>query len=138
MQWAPISRRVLQALPRVRCVVRYGVGVNNIDLDAAADLGVMVVNVPDYCLEEVSNHAVAMILSLAKQDGSAVIDLIDTGTGIPAEAAAKIFDAYYSTKKGGTGLGLAMAKRIVKEHGGDISVRSEPGKGTDFTLRLPV
>jgi signal transduction histidine kinase len=79
-----------------------------------------------------------MILSLARQNGEAVIDLIDTGTGIPADAAAKIFDAYYSTKKGGTGLGLAMAKRIVKEHGGDISVTSEVGKGTDFTVRLPV
>jgi two-component system, NtrC family, sensor histidine kinase HydH len=83
-------------------------------------------------------HGGEMILSLARQDGQAVIDLIDTGTGIPPDAAAKIFDAYYSTKKGGTGLGLAMAKRIVKEHGGDISVTSEVGKGTDFRVRLPV
>ena len=67
VQWAPITRRVMQALPRARCMVRYGVGVNNIDLDAAADLGVMVVNVPDYCLEEVSNHAVTMMMSLAKR-----------------------------------------------------------------------
>ncbi|MBI2679487.1 MAG: C-terminal binding protein [Candidatus Solibacter usitatus] len=67
VQWAPITRRVMQALPRARCMVRYGVGVNNIDLDAAADLGVTVVNVPDYCLEEVSNHAVTMMMALAKR-----------------------------------------------------------------------
>src|SRR5262245_51308707 len=57
VQWAPISRNVLEALPNVRCVVRYGVGVDNIDLAAAKSLGVTIANVPDYCVEEVSNHA---------------------------------------------------------------------------------
>jgi D-3-phosphoglycerate dehydrogenase len=67
VQWAPITRRVLEALPRVRCIVRYGVGVNNFDLDAARDRGVTAVNVPDYCMEEVSNHALAMMLSLGRR-----------------------------------------------------------------------
>jgi len=67
VQWAPITRWVLQSLPRVKCVVRYGIGVNNIDLDAAKELGVTVANVPTYCLEEVSNHALAMILSLGRR-----------------------------------------------------------------------
>jgi D-3-phosphoglycerate dehydrogenase / 2-oxoglutarate reductase len=66
VQWAPITRRVLQALPRLKGVVRYGIGVNNIDLDAARELGIGVANIPTYCLEEVSNHALAMILSLAR------------------------------------------------------------------------
>jgi signal transduction histidine kinase len=64
--------------------------------------------------------------------------VIDTGGGIPADAVDKVFQAYYSTKKGGTGLGLPMASRIAAEHGGKLSVRSEPGKGSDFTLRLPL
>jgi signal transduction histidine kinase len=68
----------------------------------------------------------------------AVIDVIDTGPGIPPEQAEKIFQAYYSTKKGGTGLGLAMARRIVEEHGGQIGVRSEPTKGSDFFVKLPM
>lgn len=68
----------------------------------------------------------------------AVIDVIDTGPGIPPEQAEKIFQAYYSTKKGGTGLGLAMARRIVEEHGGQIGVRSEPNKGSDFFVKIPV
>ena len=63
--------------------------------------------------------------------------MIDTGSGIPPDALDKIFHAYYSTKRGGTGLGLAMAQRIVQEHGGKLTVSSEPGKGSDFTLRLP-
>ena len=67
VQWAPVTRRVLEALPNVRCIVRYGVGVNNFDLDAARDLGVVAANVPDFCVEEVANHAMAMILSLCRR-----------------------------------------------------------------------
>lgn len=67
VQWAPVTRRVLEALPNVRCIVRYGVGVNNFDLDAARDLGVVAANVPDFCVEEVANHALAMILSLCRR-----------------------------------------------------------------------
>jgi signal transduction histidine kinase len=79
-----------------------------------------------------------MILSLVNSDGQAVIDVIDTGRGIPPQAIEQIFQAYYSTKKGGTGLGLATARRIAQEHGGSIQVRSEVGKGSDFSLRLPL
>ena len=67
VQWAPVTRRVLESMPKVRCIVRYGVGVNNFDLAAAHDLGVTAANVPDYCVEEVSNHALAMILSLGRR-----------------------------------------------------------------------
>src|SRR6185436_3971591 len=78
-------------------------------------------------------------LILAVSDGpqEAVIDVIDTGSGIDAEVISRIFDAYYSTKKSGTGLGLAMTRRIAEEHGGRVSVTSEVGKGSDFALHLP-
>ena len=79
-----------------------------------------------------------LILTLSHTSGEAVIDVIDTGNGIPQEAIDRIFQAYYSTKKGGTGLGLPMAQRIAAEHGGALSVKSEAGKGSDFTLRLPL
>ena len=79
-----------------------------------------------------------LILSATAGDKQAVIDVIDTGPGIPADMQEKIFQAYYSTKKGGTGLGLAMARRIVEVHRGEILIRSEVGKGTDFSIRLPV
>ncbi len=67
VQWAPVTRMVLQALPQVRCIVRYGVGVNNFDLDAAKDLGVVAANVPDFCVDEVADHALAMIMSLCRR-----------------------------------------------------------------------
>jgi signal transduction histidine kinase len=78
-----------------------------------------------------------LIVSADVAGDDAVIDVIDTGAGIPADAVEKIFQAYYSTKKGGTGLGLAMAQRIVQEHGGELAVSSEVGKGSDFKVRLP-
>jgi len=68
----------------------------------------------------------------------AVIDVIDTGVGISDRACERIFDLYFSTKEDGMGLGLAVSRRIVEEHGGDISVQSEPGKGSQFTVRLPL
>jgi two-component system sensor histidine kinase HydH len=82
-----------------------------------------------------------LILGASVIDSSppwASIDVIDTGPGVPAEQSEKIFQAYYSTKKGGTGLGLAMTRRIVEEHGGQIGVRSDAGKGSDFFIRLPM
>lgn len=79
-----------------------------------------------------------LILATSRAERHAIIDVIDTGKGIAPEAVDKIFRAYYSTKKGGTGLGLAMARRIIGEHGGRIDVRSEIGKGSDFKLFLPM
>jgi len=79
-----------------------------------------------------------LILSLTVGGKHAVIDAIDTGTGIPPEQVDHIFTAYYTTKKHGTGIGLAMARRIAEEHGGKIGVRSDVGKGSDFWIALPL
>ncbi|HSB71649.1 MAG TPA: C-terminal binding protein [Candidatus Methylomirabilis sp.] len=64
LQYAPITGRVLDELPRCRVAVRYGVGVDTVDLAAATDHGVVVANVPDYCMDEVSDHALAVALDL--------------------------------------------------------------------------
>lgn len=79
-----------------------------------------------------------LILGARRAENEAIIEVIDTGGGISPEAVRQIFDAYYSTKKGGTGLGLAMAKRIAEEHGGRITVDSEVGKGSAFQIHLPL
>ncbi|MHC5537504.1 PAS domain-containing sensor histidine kinase [Singulisphaera rosea] len=72
--------------------------------------------------------------------GFVEIDVIDTGHGIPAEIRDKIFDPFFTTKPigQGTGLGLSISYGIVQTHGGTISVDSEPGRGTHFTIRLPL
>jgi D-3-phosphoglycerate dehydrogenase / 2-oxoglutarate reductase len=66
-QYAPISRRVIESLPHLKVVSRYGIGVDTVDIPAATENGVIVANVTDYCLEEVSDHAAALILSVARK-----------------------------------------------------------------------
>ena len=66
------------------------------------------------------------------------MEISDTGVGIDAETLARIFEPYFSTRAAGTGLGLAIVHKAVEEHGGDISVESEIGKGTRVLIKLPV
>ncbi|HHV79168.1 MAG TPA: PAS domain-containing protein [Firmicutes bacterium] len=68
----------------------------------------------------------------------AQVSFEDTGVGIPEEEQEKIFDMFYSTKKGGTGLGLPLVQRIVDEHKGYMELVSKVGKGTRFTVNLPL
>ncbi len=74
------------------------------------------------------------------QDGerTAAVEVSDTGPGLSREEQAKVFKPFYSTKVGGTGLGLSTTQRIVAEHGGELDLHSEPGRGTCFTIRLPL
>jgi signal transduction histidine kinase len=66
-----------------------------------------------------------------------LLELIDTGPGMEAETLAKAFRTFYSTKQGGSGLGLPTARKIVEAHGGTIDVESAPGRGTKVTIWLP-
>jgi two-component system sensor histidine kinase HydH len=66
-----------------------------------------------------------------------VLEVTDTGVGIPPEVRDRIFDAFYSTRPAGSGLGLPTTRKIVEAHGGTVRVESEPGKGSQFTVRLP-
>lgn len=79
-----------------------------------------------------------LMVGAALEPDAAVIRITDTGPGIGPDAVKRIFDAYFTTKKGGTGLGLPMTKRIAEEHGGSLELSSEVGKGSRFTLRLPL
>ncbi len=66
------------------------------------------------------------------------ITFADTGGGISPENMSKVFEPYYTTKAGGSGLGLLIVRRIVREHGGEIDLVSDAGKGLTFTIRLPL
>jgi signal transduction histidine kinase len=66
------------------------------------------------------------------------VRVIDTGSGIDAEQHKRIFEPFFTTKPGGTGLGLYITHDIVKRHGGSLTVQSEPGRGTTFTVELPL
>ncbi len=83
-------------------------------------------------------HGGELLIRVGADRARAVIEVIDTGPGIGPEDIDRIFQVYYSTKKGGSGLGLPTARRIVHEHGGTLQVQSELGKGTRFVIGLPL
>jgi PAS domain S-box-containing protein len=78
-------------------------------------------------------------LKTGREDGRVKLEITDEGCGIPPEIVDRIFDPFFSTKEigKGTGLGLAISYGIIKDHGGDILVRSQPGQGSTFTILLP-
>ena len=71
-------------------------------------------------------------------NGMVVVRIADTGVGISEENRKRLFSPFFTTKKNGTGLGLAITYRIIENHHGTIDVASEPGKGTTFTVKIPV
>ncbi|MBN2064545.1 MAG: hypothetical protein JW745_07060 [Sedimentisphaerales bacterium] len=79
-----------------------------------------------------------LIIRSQGSGGEQLIEIIDTGPGIPLENLEKIFDPYFTTRSGGTGLGLPTCRRIIEEMNGHITLHSEPGKGTAFTIALPL
>jgi two-component system, sporulation sensor kinase E len=72
-----------------------------------------------------------------RDDTHALISFIDTGSGMSAENLGRVFEPYFTTKPSGTGLGLLIVRRIVREHGGELSIESSEGKGLTLTIRLP-
>ncbi|MDX9783965.1 MAG: ATP-binding protein [Spirochaetia bacterium] len=77
-------------------------------------------------------------IGVEQADDELRISVSDTGTGIPEELLTKIFEPYFTTKKSGTGLGLTITFKIIKEHSGDISLESKEGEGSTFTIHLPI
>jgi signal transduction histidine kinase len=78
-----------------------------------------------------------ILVSTVREGAHVLLRVTDTGAGIPVDVQPHVFEPYFSTKKTGTGLGLPTVRRVVEELGGSLTMESEPGKGTQFTLRLP-
>ncbi len=96
-------------------------------------------NAADACSEDQlkSNHKVEFVVK--RQKGQILFEISDNGIGMDPETSEKIFDMFYSGKgKQGTGLGLFITQRIVKQHGGKISVSSEKGRGTRMIIHIPI
>lgn len=83
-------------------------------------------------------HGGALKLEVKTSGDRFVIAVADTGGGIPEELLPRIFEPYFTTKEGGLGLGLSIARRIAEAHGGTLAVESEPGRGSRFELSLPL
>jgi two-component system, NtrC family, nitrogen regulation sensor histidine kinase NtrY len=79
----------------------------------------------------------ALSVRTSQSGNRAMVEISDTGTGLTAEECERLFTPYYTSKAHGTGLGLAIVQSVISDHGGRISVRSEPRNGTTFTIELP-
>ena len=101
-------------------------------------LTVLVDNAVDACVE--AGNSVPRIVSVTAcvDDGHIRIDVSDNGVGMDEEVREHVFEDFYSTKGSmGTGLGLVVVQKIIREHGGEIDFTSAPGRGTTFTIRIP-
>ena len=103
----------------------------------AESLQAALVNLVKNALESMPDGGQLIARTRVTRQGVA-LDLIDTGCGMDERTAMKMFEAFYSTKSGGSGLGLPTARRIIEAHGGRIGVHSEAGRGTQFTLEFPM
>lgn len=121
----------------VRIVETLAPGLPEILLDAEA-LGRAIGNIILNAVEASPSGGQVRVTSAPQADGGVEIQIDDQGSGIPATERERIFEPYYTTKTSGTGLGLAMAWKIVSEHGGRIEIDEAPGGGARFRLMLPV
>jgi signal transduction histidine kinase/FixJ family two-component response regulator len=120
-----VSKELTSGLPRVEAVGDYLKQVFiNIILNAAEAMP--------------QGGELAIKSGLDQENDQLTITFSDSGVGIPAGHLPYVFEPFYTTREGGTGLGLAISYSIVEQHGGRIEVKSEEGKGTTFTVRLPL
>jgi len=93
-------------------------------------------NVIKNSIESMSRHGILRIRT-NRDDTHVTVSFTDTGGGMSAENLSRVFEPYFTTKPSGTGLGLLIVRRIVREHGGELSIESSEGKGVTLTIRLP-
>jgi signal transduction histidine kinase len=83
-------------------------------------------------------HGGTLTVEAVRKDDSIRISVSDTGVGLEEEFVGKVFDQFFTTRERGLGLGLAMTKRVIEEHGGSISFTSRKGEGSTVDLSLPI
>jgi two-component system nitrogen regulation sensor histidine kinase NtrY len=134
---AQLFQAQLQAPGRtlITCALELDRGVGTIEADPELlhrAISNLVLNAMD-AMEEGGT----LTLRSKRADGKAIIEVADTGCGLTPEECGRIFTPYYTSRQHGTGLGLSIVQSVVSDHGGRISVRSVPGRGTTFVIELP-
>jgi len=122
----------------IRLHFDYGPAIDQIVLDRGL-LRQALMNLLQNAFDALDDKGGGEVIVRARVKGDLLgLEVIDTGCGIAAVNHERMFRPYFTTKKKGTGMGLAMVRRIVEEHGGQITFESEVGKGTRFVMLLPV
>jgi two-component system, LuxR family, sensor kinase FixL len=103
----------------------------------ATSLSQVLVNLLANAREAEARNVKIETATVAESPGSIKIEVTDDGSGMTSDIAAKLFEPFFTTKSGGTGLGLWLSQRIIRDHSGAIAVESSPGKGTTFVMTLP-
>jgi len=103
----------------------------------------LILNACDACeagRAEAGKPAITVTLRAVANGHAPAVEVViaDTGVGIPPDQLKRVFEPYFTTKKHGTGLGLALVRQTIHDHGGSVAVASEPGRGTAFTVTLPL
>jgi signal transduction histidine kinase len=133
----------------VLALAREELSTRNVRMESEIPANPMIVNVDADLLKQaainvIQNGAQAMPnggtlrITLTEERKMAVLRIADEGVGIPPEIREKIFDLYFTTKSEGSGIGLAMTYRILQLHHGSVDVQSKVGRGTEFSLRIPL
>lgn len=145
MEWVSPETLINEALSIVRDKVRSGITMqvrceeNGLQMYCDREYTrICLINLVLNAIQAIEGDKGLVTIGCGKEDSFSYIAVSDTGGGIESDELQKIFEPYYSTKKFGIGLGLAITKRFVEEHGGTITLESTVGKGTTMKLRIPV
>jgi signal transduction histidine kinase len=95
-------------------------------------------NLATNAIEAMPPGGTLVVRSRTGEGGQVIVEFIDNGPGIASEDLARVGQPFFTTKRGGTGLGVAIAQRIVERHGGALVFESAPGRGTTVRVSLPV
>ncbi len=137
--------KLLRSWPRGRSITIRGHAEPDVDpvrMDTMR-IGRVLNNLIEQCAAAYTRQAAEINVTARRTGGGVEVSVSDTGEGIRAEDLPKVFERFYRGEKsrsrltGGSGLGLAISRGLVRAHGGDITVESQPGRGSRFTFTLP-
>jgi PAS domain S-box-containing protein len=120
----------------IKLIKKLGAGLPQIEIDAS-QIQQVLVNMIANAVQAMADGG-KLTVAAREKESCLEVEIADTGCGIPEEAAGQIFDPLFTTKAKGIGLGLAVCKTIIDRHEGKIAVKSQAGKGTTFTISLPL
>jgi two-component system NtrC family sensor kinase len=125
-------------LEKIEVVCEYGMGTTKVEGDEN-QLRQVFTNLIVNAVQSMEHGGILTVRTVVNRDAASCrAEICDTGNGIPPEQVKDIFTPFFTTRESGTGLGLSVSYGIVKNHGGKIAVRSEPGRGSMFTVTLPL